>query len=157
MPMSTIGKKILILLSPILFPFYKLYWKIFKPQSYGSKVIIENNGKYLLIKNNYGYGQWTFVGGRIDKGESPDEAAKREVMEEVGLKLSNLRFIQKFTSTASGKRDHINIFYGAVNARDLVLDKFEIKEAKWFEKNQFPELGPVAKEMWGIFENSEFY
>ncbi len=43
------------------------------------------------LKNHSG--QWAFPGGRIDKGETPEEAALRELKEEVGLKLDNERVI----------------------------------------------------------------
>ncbi|MBU3916201.1 NUDIX domain-containing protein, partial [bacterium] len=43
------------------------------------------------LKNHSG--QWAFPGGRIDKNETPEEAALRELEEEVGLKLGNERVI----------------------------------------------------------------
>ena len=41
-------------------------------------------GRVLLVKPNYRDG-WAFVGGLVDKGETPHEACAREVKEEIGL------------------------------------------------------------------------
>lgn len=49
-------------------------------------------------------GQWAFPGGRIDKGETPEEAALRELEEEVGLSLGHDRIISRLDdyTTRSG-------------------------------------------------------
>lgn len=59
-------------------------------------VIIKNhNGEYMLIKraNEPLKGQWWVIGGRVLKGESLDQAAKRKVYEEVGLEINNVKSI----------------------------------------------------------------
>ena len=48
--------------------------------------------KYLLIK--YGWGHWEFPRGLIEKGESLEETAKREIEEETGIK--DVKFIPGF-------------------------------------------------------------
>lgn len=59
-------------------------------------VIIKNrNGEYLLVKraNEPLKDQWWVIGGRVLKGESLEQAAKRKVYEEVGLEINNVKFI----------------------------------------------------------------
>jgi len=59
-------------------------------------IIIKNhNGEYLLIKraNEPLKGQWWVIGGRVLKGESLEQAAKRKVKEEVGLEIDNVESI----------------------------------------------------------------
>ena len=149
----TSKQKIIKFLTLILFPLVRLYWKIFRPETFGVKVIIENNGKFLLVRNSYGYKRWTFVGGGIDKGESSEEAGIREVGEEVGLVLKNLKQIDSIISNQEGKRDNIEIFYSQVNSFELVVDEFEIEEAGWFKKEDFPNLSLIANEIWSNFLN----
>lgn len=49
-------------------------------------VILEDGDRVLIVKANY-KSHWTFPGGAVDAGETPKQAAIREVEEEVGLKL----------------------------------------------------------------------
>ena len=43
-------------------------------------------------ENDINEGKWIAIGGHCENGESPEECAKREVMEETGLKVGNMRF-----------------------------------------------------------------
>lgn len=56
--------------------------------------------KLLLCKRSEGDrqepGSWGFVGGKVDVGETASEAIKREVLEEVGLKLVSYEFRGEF-------------------------------------------------------------
>ena len=49
-------------------------------------VVIEDQNRTLLVKANY-KSHWTFPGGAVDAGETPKEAAIREVKEEIGIDL----------------------------------------------------------------------
>lgn len=51
--------------------------------------VLEQNGKYLLVqeKKASAYGLWNLPGGRMDVGETFEEAAIREVAEETGYKV----------------------------------------------------------------------
>ena len=57
-------------------------------------VILESSGYWLMLKRNYppNQGLYTPVGGKIEDGESPRAAAIREVKEEAGLELKNIRY-----------------------------------------------------------------
>ena len=57
-------------------------------------IIVNNYGKVLICKRKNS-NQWQFPQGGIDKGESPIEAAKREIFEEVGIKSSQIRVLGK--------------------------------------------------------------
>lgn len=50
---------------------------------------IDSQPHYLLIRD--GHGNWGFPKGHIDEGESPDIAARREILEETGLDSLILR------------------------------------------------------------------
>ena len=52
-----------------------------------SETFIVHNGK-VLLRLHEKYDLWTGPGGHIDPGEDPNEAALREVWEEVGLRWS---------------------------------------------------------------------
>jgi 8-oxo-dGTP diphosphatase len=60
----------------------------------GIGVFVIKDGKVLLgkRKNAHGDGSWSFPGGHLEFGESWEDCAAREVMEETGLNISNIRF-----------------------------------------------------------------
>ena len=58
---------------------------------------IENNGSYLMMyrdrkPGDMNEGKWISPGGKVEEGETPDECAAREVLEETGLRLRSFRF-----------------------------------------------------------------
>ena len=64
-----------------------------------SLCILKNNNKYLLlkrgkrkIKKEEDYGLYIPVGGKIEPYETPEEAAKREIKEEIGIEISSIEF-----------------------------------------------------------------
>lgn len=50
-------------------------------------VIINKEGKVLLVKHSYGKNNWDLPGGKAEANESAEETAKREVVEETGLNV----------------------------------------------------------------------
>ncbi|MFG2630243.1 NUDIX domain-containing protein [Streptomyces sp. NPDC048473] len=55
----------------------------------GAGVIIHDTaGRILLVKPSYGDGTWEIVGGALDLGEHPRQAARREAREELGIDLT---------------------------------------------------------------------
>ena len=60
----------------------------------GVGVFIIRNGKILMgkRKNAHGDGTWSIPGGHLEYGESFEQTAKREVAEETGLHVTNIRF-----------------------------------------------------------------
>ena len=57
--------------------------------------IIKENEKYVATQRGYGEykGWWEFPGGKIENGESKEEALKREIREELATEIEIDRFI----------------------------------------------------------------
>ncbi|MBZ9578728.1 NUDIX domain-containing protein [Patescibacteria group bacterium] len=53
---------------------------------------------------------WTFFGGTIEGGETPEEAARREAKEELGIELKNLKFFKKYRFSLKNKISELVIF-----------------------------------------------
>jgi 8-oxo-dGTP pyrophosphatase MutT (NUDIX family) len=51
-------------------------------------VAITHEDKVLLVKTLVGNGKWKMPGGGIRKGETPQDCASREILEETGLKVT---------------------------------------------------------------------
>lgn len=61
----------------------------------GVGVFVWKDGKFLMGKRrgSHGHDTWSLPGGHLELGESWEEAAKREVLEETGLIINNVRFL----------------------------------------------------------------
>ncbi len=125
-----------------LSPLRKVYLTIFRPKTRGVKVIIQHKNEILLIKNTYGptAKKWTLPGGGVKKKEALTEAAKREIREELGLKLNNLRKLGSFLNTAEHKKDTATVFFSRVENKNIRPSKKEIKQVAWFDRKDLQSL-----------------
>lgn len=137
----------------ILYPLARVWWFLIRPKTQGVKCVIERDGKLLMIRNSYGnIGEWTFPGGGIEKGESPEAAVIREVREETGIEISGPRKIGEFPWRGEWKRDTVYCFYALVGTSEIKPEFAEIQEAKWFPKDQMPEsISDATRKILEIF------
>lgn len=136
------------LLINFAYPILKIYWFLFRPKTYGVKCIVEHDGRILLIQNTYGNPVWTLPGGGVKRGESPEEAVRREVKEEVGIELVFLKKFSELQNNREYKRDTVYCFIGEVKNKAIKIDENEIQKARWFEKDTLPSnISSLAREM----------
>lgn len=71
-------------------------------------VVVDGEGRVLLIrrKNPPFEGQYALPGGFVDVGETVEAAAKRELMEETGVKAGKLRLVGVYSDPARDSRGH---------------------------------------------------
>jgi ADP-ribose pyrophosphatase YjhB (NUDIX family) len=112
-------------------------------------------GAILLVRNTYGRKQWTFPGGSIARGETAEDAIRREVREEVGLRVQHLQRRGTFAATIDYKRDHVAVFTGVAPDRQVILDPAEILEARWFQAQDLPPLAPAAARTVAMWQQAE--
>ncbi len=115
-----------------------MYWFIFRPKTYGVKVILCFQGKFLFIRNSYGTRRWTFPGGGVKRGEAPEIAARRELLEEVGVTASTLTYLGAYQHERQYKKDTVYCFLSETNSFDFKIDNDEVEEAKWFYVSDIP-------------------
>lgn len=98
----------------------------------GIIVGIINRGRILLTKYaNKGYNRYALVAGFTEIGETLEESAKREALEEVGLKLKNITFYKSQPWSASSSL--LAGFFAEIDGSDeVVLETEELKEGTWF-------------------------
>ena len=71
----------------------------------GLAVMVIKDGKVLLGKRQgaHGAGNYAFPGGKLEWGESLADCAKRETLEETGIKIDNIRFLRLLNFKAYDK------------------------------------------------------
>ncbi len=132
-------------------------------------MILNKEGKVLLGKRHEdahkadselkGEGTWTMPGGKLHFQESFEEGAKREVTEETGMKLNNIKVIcvnNDMVDTAHFVT--IGLFSDDFEGEPQVMEPDEITEWKWFDLNNLLEkiYFPSAKVLENYKQN-KFY
>ncbi len=135
----------------------------------GFGVMILKDRKILLGKRHddlvkasselSGEGTWTMPGGKLDFLESFEDGARREVMEETGMRLNNLKVIC-VNNNMTDKAHFVTIGLLSTNfeGEAKVLEPDEITEWKWFKSEELPEnLYPPSKNILENFKVGKFY
>lgn len=93
----------------------------------------EGRRKFLLIRNRRS-AHWGFPKGHIEPGETNEQTAIREVLEETGLHIKILPdFVQKSDYTIQGKIEKsVHIFLAITTEKAFTLQEEEIEECGWF-------------------------
>ena len=100
---------------------------------------------------------WTFPGGGVKRDETPEAAARREIKEEVGIDLAEVKKLGEFLSTRYFKYDTVYCFFSRVSKPDFSVDNGEVIEARWFDPNNFPEnLSFAVPKIIVMYQESEF-
>lgn len=101
---------------------------------------VKNGDKLLLTKYSRegAYKKYALVAGFVEVGESIEDTVKREVMEEVGLKIKNIRY---YGSQPWGLTNTVLMGYFAdLDGDDTVtLEEDELGEGTWFRYDEIPE------------------
>lgn len=97
------------------------------------------NGNKLLLSKYAGrsFTNYALIAGFTEIGETVEETVKREVMEEVGLKVKNLRY---YKSQPWSFSDTILFgFFAELDGSDeIILEEEELSSAQWFEREKIP-------------------
>ncbi|HEV7682871.1 MAG TPA: NUDIX domain-containing protein [Pyrinomonadaceae bacterium] len=100
-------------------------------------IVTDDRGRVLLLKHRFRPGSgWGLPGGFMEQGEQPEEALRRELREEIGLEVEQLRLL---TTRAFMKPKQVEIVFRAQAVGDTDQLSFEIQKAAWFEPGEFPE------------------
>ena len=103
---------------------------------------VNDNGEPIVFATQRGYGDlkggWEFPGGKIEEGETPREALKREIMEELETEITVGELIDTIEYDYPEFHLSMDCFWCEIVKGDLVLKEHE--DARWLTKKQLDDV-----------------
>ena len=109
----------------------------------GVGIFVVKNDKVLMLqrKNAHGEGTWSIPGGHLEFNETIEECAAREVKEETGLDIKNIR-LGPYTNDFFYKEDkhYITLFAISepINGAPKNMEPHKCSNIGWFSLNDLP-------------------
>jgi 8-oxo-dGTP pyrophosphatase MutT (NUDIX family) len=131
------GKLVFFAALPLMFIYFRAV------TSRRTRIIVENEkNEVLLVRSWFGHQRWNLPGGGVARGEDPLDAAKRELLEETGIKDVELKFLgEKWIGNITKYK---GMLYKAKvkKSHPIVPSKhrhLEVIDTKWFKTEELPE------------------
>lgn len=109
----------------------------------GVGVMILKDGKVLLgkRKNSTAEGEYAFPGGHLEHMESVEECVRREVLEETGIEIENIRFLRLMNLIKYAPKHYIDIGMTAdwKSGEPQVLEPEKVEGWEWYSLDNLPE------------------
>lgn len=114
-----------------------------EPKPVVSMAIIARDGAVLMIRRRQAEGEllWAFPGGAVEEGETAEQAAVREVAEEVGLEVESEEVLGRRVHPQTG-REMVYTACTVVDGEPSVVDAEEIAEVAWVKHSEIGEHVP---------------
>jgi 8-oxo-dGTP diphosphatase len=110
----------------------------------GANVAVLRDGKILLgLRKGYGEGTWGMPGGHVEPRELLEDAARRELLEETGIVVSQLELVSTVNQPFRNEQDrhYIQFMFRAIDAAGEPenLEPYRCYEWQWFDLKNLPE------------------
>lgn len=109
--------------------------------------VVRKNRKYLMVKRseeNSTPGKWSTVSGGIEAGENPEEAAKRELDEETGLKAQVAETAEYYIGEGESGYWRLEPVHMDYENGDIDLN-WELSEHKWVKPEEVDDMETIGK------------
>lgn len=127
-------------LEPRLRPAYQTVMRQVRGLTLGVRVMVfDEAGRVLLIEHSYTPG-WHFPGGGVEKGETVEQAAARELEEEAGVRIiGRPRLVSMHSNGGNFRGDHVMVYRVDRWAQATATSRGEILQVSWFPPDALPE------------------
>lgn len=129
-------------------------------------VFVINNKKQILLQKRsankrFNPNKWGLCAGHVDSKESLENAALRELQEEIGIDISikELKSLAEREFTIGNSNSHITYFYyikSNLNENDFIIQTEELSEVKWFDIDNVIEM-IKQKDQSTVFKKERLY
>mgnify|MGYP003287271423 FL=1 len=103
---------------------------------------VNNENKPVIFATQRGYGEfkggWEFPGGKIESGETPQQALKREIMEELDTEIAVGELIDTIEYDYPNFHISMDCFWCEVIRGELILK--EAEDAKWLTREHLADV-----------------
>lgn len=127
-----------MLIRPIIVAWYSMF------ESHRVRVVVKHGDHFLLVKTSFSAQLLSFPGGGIERGESPLDAAVRELREETGIVVSEQKFrhVGQMHTAAPAIPFRITVFEVVVDTKELPslawIRTLEIVDRQWVALHDLP-------------------
>lgn len=111
-------------------------------------LVVKRDGRILLTLRNTdpGSGEWCLPGGFIEWGESPQEGARRELLEETGIRAGHLSIVGAYDSITGADRHVLLLAYRVHDWNGDPVAGDDADEVRWFDIDAMPRLAFTVHE-----------
>ena len=112
------------------------------PRLSPSIIVLITKGEEMLLARNADWptGMYSTLAGFVEAGESVEQTLHREVLEEVGLQVKNLKY---FGSQSWPFPNSLMLgFHAEYDSGEIVCQDEEIADAQWFRIDNLPQIPP---------------
>ena len=126
-------------IEPLVKPLFFFWARLTRPMTLGVRgVVTDKEGRVLLVEHTYVHG-WYLPGGGVDRGESVEQALRRELLEEAGVEIEGAPELIAIHASETFKNDHVALYRIRAWRQVEATSRGEIARTGFFAPDALPE------------------